>query len=205
MSRLEKSYVFLKNRYSKESLFLLFAICLLPIHFWAVIRAFNNISWLINRSELDGAISYVFYALDFAFLESILVFLFIFQLSLLVTIRWEKYKLTTIIATLFLLITSFAIFIQYYQYMNFNNKNEPLDIFIKTLYPGNPLRAQLVFIIFLITILILLVGGIILILDRFEKICGLILEFYNRLSVLAFLFLLLDAVGLIVIIFRNIM
>ena len=66
---------FFANRYSRQGLGSLFLTCAFPLHFWALLMAFRDISWVAERTNLWDAIGVLGYGLVFALVESILIFL----------------------------------------------------------------------------------------------------------------------------------
>src|SRR5512141_1446140 len=62
------------GRYTRQGLWSLFLMCAFPLHVWALILAFRDVSWVTERTNSWDAVGVVAYGLLFTLVESVLVF-----------------------------------------------------------------------------------------------------------------------------------
>ena len=99
---------FLTERYSRQGLWSLFLMCAFPLHVWALLLAFRDISWLTERTNAWDAIGVLSYGVMFALIESVFVFAVIVLLGLLVPASWSKDKRTGLLAVLVLILAAWG-------------------------------------------------------------------------------------------------
>lgn len=196
---------YLKGKYSLQSIFFLFSIIALPVHIWGILRAFTQFSWIAARSEIWGAVSYIFYALVFSLFESMIVFIPTLVVSLLGTVRWKQKKLAVITAALYLQVSMWMVARHLYKHYQLLNPSAWLSTALDMLYPGHIMRAQLLFAALTVLIIAICIAATIILLDRSKPVYKVVSGLFDRLMVLSIFFLFLDLIGIIVIIFRNIL
>lgn len=193
---------FIRNSYDKSSLFLLFALCALPLHIWAIYKAFPGAESIYYALGVWDATSYIFYVLLYCLVESIIVFLGVLLLSLLGSIRWKKTKLAVIVGSLFLLVALSSIVGQLYlDYQSVLIKM--YEDFIFNYFPGYSLRVSLIIFFIELVIVFVSVIGVIFILDRNERVFRLVRNLIEKISVLSTIYIFFDVVGLFVFLIRN--
>ncbi|MEJ2707186.1 MAG: hypothetical protein P8074_06195 [Anaerolineales bacterium] len=183
--------------FNKSGLLKLFLTCAFPIHLWSILLVLADFSWVTERTNRWDAFGLGGYALVFAFVESMLVFLVTLLLSFLIPKKWDSEKRLAFIGALVLLISLWAIISQVYTRSG------------STFLPDPELRSNPFFQSFPIYSIAALVVAITVALpvyliiksDRWVKITT---SFINRLSVLTLFYILLDIVGLFLIVIRNI-
>lgn len=188
---------FVAQKYSRQELWSLFLTCAFPLHMWALIMAFRDLSWLSERTSTWDAIGVASYAMLIAFVESLLVFLVTVLVGFLVPAKWSSERRTTFISLLILLLFLWAIISQLLALWDVNlpdaavqflrNSSHPLRI----LYAGS--LAVVVLSIALPVYAFLRSGGSV----SFMK------ELMDRLSTLTAFYLVFDLLGIVIIVIRN--
>ena len=183
--------------YSKQELWSLFLMCSFPLHFWTLLLAFRDLSWLIERSNLWDAIGVASYGMIFAFVESALVFLVALILGVLISKHWHQQRVA-LLSILVLITALWSIASQ-------------LQALLGTSYPSwflnflaqqeHPVRVLYMIGLLLVTPTILLPTYLIL---KSNKVLRFVQELIERLTLLAVLYLVFDVVGLVIVIIRNV-
>ena len=189
---------FKETYYSRKGLWSLFLMCAFPLHLWTILLAFRDFSWLIDRSNLWDAISVLSYGLVFAFAESVIVFLIAALLGLLVPKYWMQDRRVALLSILVTCLALWAIFSQLYWLLGIATPGFLTRSLMGVPHPVRFLYAG-AFVIVLATVL-LPTYYILRSDDFFRFIEGLI----DRFSLLMTLYLVFDFLGLILVIFRNI-
>ena len=183
--------------YSRQGLWSLFLMCAFPLHLWTILLAFRDFSWLIDRSGLWAAISVMSYGLIFAFIESILVFLVAVLLGFLISRYWGQDRRIALISILVFSLNLYAIATQLYFLLQLSTPELVMRILAVT---SHPIRLIYVVAFVFVLLITLLITYFVLRLDKFlQFIQGLI----DRFSLLMNFYLVLDVIGVIIIILRN--
>ena len=189
---------FITQRYSKQSLWSLFLMCAFPIHLWALILIFRDISWVAERTNMWDAIGVTSYGLVFAFIESVIFFIAITLLGLAIPTNWHEDRRVALLSILALLTTLWAIEGQAYFIWG---SYIPEQILRYMAGLEHPLRflyaAALAMVIPTIVVPVYLVL-------RSDRFLNLVQGLIERISFLTMLYLFFDVLGLVVIIIRNI-
>lgn len=184
--------------YSKQKLWLLFLIVAFPIHIWTFILYFRDISWLAERTNTWNSIGVGAYALLFALLESLVIFLVVLLFGLLLPKRWPEEQRIALLGVLFLLAASVAILGQLYFLIGTPFQKTAVQLLAAT---KHPVRILFLLILIPITSLVLAMSYLIL---KSKKAAQLVLNIFERLSLLTTLYLVFDVIGIFIVIFRNI-
>lgn len=184
--------------YSKHGLWSIFLMCAFPLHFWTLLLAFRDISWLTERSNLWDAIGVLAYGLVFTFVESLLVFLIVALLGLLISTKWEESRRIALLSMLMFILSLWAMYGQAYFVWNMSPSEQVLKLMAQS---GHPYR-----VLFGITLIeaVLTVAFPAFLILRWEKFFHFVLEGINRISLLASFYLVLDLIGLVIVVIRNI-
>jgi len=188
---------FFKRLYTPQSLFQLFMVCAFPLHAWTLFAAFRDFAWVALRTYTWDAIGLVSYALAFALVETIGVFLLVLLMGLLVPASWEMDKRTAIIGTMFLVIASWSILSQIYSSFGYPLPNWLLRVLMQSMHPLRILWGAILPVVTLSVVV-----PIILVVKR-EQAKKLVIGFFERISVLSSFYIFLDLLGIIIIIVRN--
>lgn len=186
------------KRYSKRGLWSLFLICAFPLHVWTFVLAFRDFSWVSERTNSWDAVGVVSYGLIFAFVESIIVFLAATLLGFFVSKKWSEDRRLALLGVLVLITSLWAMISYLFFILNVSMPGETI-LFIANL--AHPLR-------FLYAVSLVLVGVTVVVpayfVLRSEKFLKGVQGLFERLSVLTLFYLFFDAIGLVIIVIRNV-
>lgn len=189
---------FLTQKYSKQSLWALFLTCAFPIHLWALILIFRDISWVAERTNMWDAIGVASYGLLNAFIESLFFFISLAVLGLLISTKWSEDRRIALLSVLALILAFWAIEGQAYFIWG---SYVPEQMLRYVAASKHPLRILYAGVLFTVVSTIIIPVYLALKSDRFSR---LIHGFAERLSLLTMLYLFFDFLALIVIIIRNV-
>ncbi|MBC7877555.1 MAG: hypothetical protein H7Y59_10325 [Anaerolineales bacterium] len=188
----------MKKYYSKQDLWSLFLICAFPLHFWTLLLAFRDVSWVAERTNFWDAIGVVSYGMIFAFFESLLFFLAASFCGLLISQWWGKDRRLAITSMLVLVLALWAILTQLVVLQSWDAPDVLLGFLVRS---AHPLRNIYFIILFFIVPSVVLP---ILIIYKNDKILRIILDMVDRVSLLTIVYLLVDFMALIIVLIRNV-
>ena len=188
---------FFTQRYSKQGLWSLFLMCAFPLHFWTLILVFRDIQWMTERTNVWDALGVASYAMVFAFLESLLLFLILMLLGFLVPTQWTREMRIALLAVLFLILSVWAMLSQLYFLAAVQTPGWFIFLMART---GHPVRILYALALILVTPTLALPAWFALRSEKFLKSVNSLIE---RLSLLSGLYLFFDVAGLIIVIIRN--
>lgn len=172
-------------------------MCAFPLHLWALILAFQDVAWVTERTNAWDAVGVVSYALLFALIESFLVFLAFAMLGFLVPRRWNPNKRIGFLILLALLLSAWGIVSQLFFLWNINLPAPAMQFLARS---GHPLRLLYAGALAIVLPTILLPIYFFL---KWDGMLARIEDLADRLSVLMGLYLFFDAIGVIIVIIRN--
>jgi hypothetical protein len=173
-------------------------MCAFPLHVWAMLLAFQDVSWLIERTNLWDAVGVVSYALVFAFVESVAIFLIVVALGYLVSPAWDKERRVALLCVLVLLTSAWAMLGQLYFLWGVS---VPAQVSAFLSQADRPVRVMYLAALLIVTPTILIPTFFIL---RSERSLPLTRGLIERLSLLTMFYLFFDVAGLLIVILRNI-
>ncbi len=187
---------------TKNRVLTLFLMCVFPIHLWSLVVTFSNIETVMYRSTsvFDG-IGYAAYALLLALLESALLCLLLWALGWLLPQRWPQERRLVQLTLIGWVILVWAALGQIYTFWFAEWQREFIDhLFLWLSYRRafNPVA--------LLLILLALAGSVffpIFLFNRKQKFTPPMAKLFERVSLLSWLYLALDALALVVVFFRN--
>jgi hypothetical protein len=188
---------FVAQRYSKQGLWSLFLICAFPLHLWTLILAFRDISWVTERTNAWDAIGVVSYGLIFAFVESVVIFLIFALLGLLTPKQWESDRRISFLAFLVLITSVWGMISQLLFLWNVSLPSQAVEFLRRS---NHPLRIMYAVCLIVVTPTVLLPAYSFI---RSKKAVTVMQNLIERLALLTSFYLFFDALGLIVIIIRN--
>jgi hypothetical protein len=168
---------------SSGDLLLSFGAIAFPVHVWAIINILAIFpAWLLRLSiwELAGAISY---PLVVALLESSILWIGLVVLSYLLPKNWLANKFVALSSVLVWLLAAWAVLVQFIY-------ERILQWGPKQMLPG------LIFVVFSFGLVYWLV-------QRHGRLEGWIKNLTQGLAILAYLYMIFDLLGLVVVILRN--
>jgi len=186
------------RRYSKQGLRSLFLICAFPFHLWTLILVFRDISWVTERTNAWDAVGVASYAMLFALLESIAVFLVAVLIGFVTPKQWGVDRRIAFLSLIVLILALWGMISQLLFLWNINLPLPTLQFLARAkhplwfLYIGN--LSVVIPSVFLPVYFFL----------RTDKVFLFMQELIERLSVLTMLYLFFDLIALIVVIIRNI-
>ena len=183
--------------YSRQGLWSLFLVCAFPLHVWTILLAFRDFSWIAERTQAWDAIGVLAYALVFAFVESLVVFLAAILLGLLLPRRWEEGKRIALLSILVLATAFWAMLGQLYFLWNLSPPTPAIQFLSQS---DHPLRILYAAVLVLVVPTVLVPSYLVV---RSESSTRFILGLIERLSLLASIYLLLDAASLVIVVIRN--
>ena len=173
-------------------------MCAFPLHLWALILIFRDVSWVAERTNAWDAVGVASYGLVYAFVESVIYFAVVASLGLVVSPKWTEDRRVALLSILALVTALWAIDDQAY-FVWGSYVPEQFVWYAATL--KHPLRFLYGAALALALPTIVIPVYLVLKSDRFLNLMQGLIE---RLSLLTMFYLFFDAVGLIVIIIRNI-
>jgi hypothetical protein len=178
-------------------LWLLFSAAAFLIHVWALVLIFRDLSWVAERNNMWDAIGVGAYGLMIAIVESFLVFLVTALLGLLVSMKWDQTHRVSFMGTLIFIVLLWAIMGQLYFLLEYSFPPSWIQALAST---AHPIRILYVISILLVTPTVLLpaYGQL-----NSAKLNQFTYEFFDRISLLVILYLVIDFISLIIVIIRN--
>jgi hypothetical protein len=170
---------FVRDRLSKDDFLSIFTACVLPIHFWCIISLLIDIpSWLFiyDYIELIGGIAYT---LVFCLLETLLVFTGVVTFRLLLPRRWAADWFVSFSILMVFELTMTALLFQFFTVQGIYYKTE------------------------LIAVSAVVIGLTALLVSKFTRLNKLIRLITNHFSILAYIYIFFDVVGLFIVLIRN--
>lgn len=192
-----KKLEFLKLGYDRKALFLLFTVCAFPLHIWAILMAFRDFAWVAERTYLWDGIGLIAYALTFAFIETVGTFLIVVLAGLLVPRAWEADKRTALIGTLFLVLAAWSILYQVFLLFGSPVPAWGMEFLTRS---EHPLRVIWGVALSAVAASVVLPAWSIVFRERAGKLA---IDVFERIAVASSLYLVLDALGILVIVIRN--
>jgi hypothetical protein len=176
---------FIKSRFaSREQLILLFAACVFIIHVWSIISVLREVPAWVLRLNFWDLIGVIAYTQLYALAESVVVFLVLIIVAAVLPSKLFRDKLVAL-GTMVVLITSiWFVFAHYYDHV---------------IRLWGLRQFLFVFLAFLVSILIPYV-----LIQRYSKIADIIVRIIEFISVLAYVYVFLDVISIIIIVIRNI-
>lgn len=188
---------FLSRRYSRQGLWSLFLMCALPLHAWTMILAFRDVSWLTDRTDAWDAVGVFSYGLVFALAESLLLFIVIALLGFLISARWDSRWRVNALAVVVLMLSLWAIFEQLFYLVGLHVPGFIIDLLVRS---AHPLRSLYVGVFALVALTIAVPVIVVL---RSKRAAAVVQAAIDRLSLLAMFYLFFDALGLVIVLIRN--
>jgi hypothetical protein len=162
-----------------------------------LILAFQDISWLTERTNLQDAIGVVSYGMFFALIESVVIFLVIVLVGLITPWRWESERRITFLAFLVLILSVWAMISQLLFLWNVSLPESAIEFLRNS---DHPLRIMYAVCLMVVTPTVLLPAYSFL---RTNKAVTVMQNLIERLSLLSMFYLVFDLLGVIIIVFRN--
>lgn len=183
--------------YSKRGLWLLFSAVAFLIHVWTLILIFRDLSWVAERNNMWDAIGVGAYGLMIALVESFLVFLVTALLGLIVSTKWEEPQRVSLMGTLIFIVLLWAILGQLYFLLEYSFPAAWIQALSNIAHPVRILYAISLLLV-TPTVLLPVYGQL-----KSAKLNKFTYEFFDRISLLVILYLVIDIISIIIVLIRN--
>jgi hypothetical protein len=171
---------FLRDRFSKDDFIYIFTACAIPIHIWGILNLFIDIpSWLLNYNFIE-IIAGVAYTLVFSLVETSLVFIGVVTFRVLLPKRWAADWFVSFSILMVLELNITALLFQYFTVQGLYYKTE------------------------LLVASAVSIGLTVLLVSKINRLNNLVRLIASRFTILAYVYVFFDIVGLIIVIVRNI-
>lgn len=186
----------INKRFSRSNLIELFFVVAFPIHVWTLIGVLRDVELVVNRTDVWDAVGLGAYSMVFAFFESILLLLVMMLLSFLLPLAWGEKKIRYQISGYYYVFAIWAMLGQAY-FM--------FEKFPRIVNRGIRFIQSSQWLFFIILVLIIIASIIIPMwqINKSKKIRKFISKLNENLMLLTLIYVLLDIVGLIIILYRN--
>ena len=172
-------------------------VCAFPIHAWALLMGFRDFSWVALRTNTWDAIGLLSYSSVFALLESAGVFLVLVIIGFFIPSRVAPEMRVALLGTSFLITVLWAIAGQVYSLFRYPIPEWIVEFLRQS---NHPLRILWGTVFLLVTISIALPLVFIIKPNKFRSI---LMDLFDRISTVSFLYLFFDFIGIVVITVRN--
>ena len=186
------------SKFNRSDWFRLFLICAFPLHLWTILMVFRDVNWVAERTTSWDALGFSGYALFYTLIESVMLFGFVSLLSLLVPKMWNKTLRFSTLSLVAFALAGWSIMEQLILIV-FWGRLQRLAASL-TFLAKTPWTSQLIFVLLIVisfTIPLLLLRKNRAIQEGFFSIL-------QRLTLLSGLYIFLDTIGIVLIIYRNI-
>lgn len=183
----------------------LFLLVAFPIHIWSIFQIFENLNWVAERTVFADAIGYGAYALLAALIESGIFFLIALPIFFMLARLRTPEKALAITVLSYFTIALLWIF----RSIMINQTGDPyfLDSYIHHLADQAGWRLRFRYLAFLLAAILLNIPVVLVpvLANRYDKTTTFLLTVAERVEILMYLILGLDALAIVLIIVRNIL
>jgi hypothetical protein len=173
-------------------------MCALPLHAWTMLLAFRDLTWLTDRTNAWDAVGVLCYGLLFALVESGLLFLATAILGLAVPRAWDPDRRIALLGALVLVLSMWAMISQLFFLTSFRVPDDIVDLLVQSRHPARIIYSTLPVVV---AATFALPAWAVLRAGRGLQFIKAVME---RLGILATLYLVFDAAGLVIVLIRNI-
>jgi hypothetical protein len=167
-----------------------------PLHVWALLMVFRDIEFVAERTEMWDAIGYAGYTMMFTLVESLILSVIVWALSLLLPRKWSHQRALSVSGSAFLVVAGASIVD-----MAFHAFNEAR--ISRQYLHGLENFTSLTYALIAAAVLIGIAVSVFLILKTKwgERAFA---EVFDRIILLGYFYLFLDLAGIIIVILRNV-
>lgn len=175
----------LKNRIpSKSELITVFVACMIPVHIWAIFNVLREVPAWILRMSMWEMIGVIAYTQVFALFESLILFILILLAAIILPGNLLRNDISIASALIMFVLSIWLVILHYNSTWLFSRNIPILSIWLLTLVG---------------TILLLLFLS-----KRLKPMQESIIKIMGRFAVLAAFYLVVDALSIVIVLFRNI-
>jgi hypothetical protein len=185
----------LKDKLDLRFIFKLFLVSIFPTHFWTSLMIFNDLEFVAERTDSWDSIGYAGYSLLFALAESLILSIILWMVSLVFPQKWQENRILSVLGSIYLVLAGASIIdMSAHAFSDFR--------FSKQYLYGLENFTNLTIALIVGAILVAMTIAMLLIFKtkKGEKIFS---DFFDRIMVLSYFYLILDFAGLVVVIVRN--
>jgi len=184
------------SRITFSYFFKTFLIVGFPLHVWALLMVFRDLEFVSERTEMWDAVGYAGYTLMFTMVESLLLAVVVWGISLLFPRNWSNSRALSVSGSAFTVIAGASIID-----MAFHAFNQP-RISRQYLY-GLENFTTLTYALIAAAVVVGIAVSVLLILKTKwgEKA---FVEIFDRIILLGYFYLLVDLAGIVIVILRNV-
>jgi hypothetical protein len=172
-----------------------FLICAFPLHLWALLMVFNDLEFIAERTDMWDAVGYAGYALLFVLVESLLLAAIVWGASLLLPRSWSNSRTLLVSGSVFIILAGASIvdmaFFVFPEARISRQYFYGLENFTTLTY-GLIFGAVLLAAALAIFLILRTKWG--------EKAFR---EVFDRMMLLSYFYLVLDAAGIVIVLLRN--
>ena len=183
---------------TKNNIWKLFLFNVFLFHLWTFFMVFRDVPWVVERFGDWDAVGLTSYALMFALVESIGVFIFFLVINFFIPSRFEQKQRLSILSVMILMIWIWGVLGQLY-FLAGTGVNQIFRILLASASRPLVMIYLIIFPIVAISVFIPLYA-----LVKKPQRALKFTEILDRISTLSILYLVLDVIGIFIVIFRNI-
>ena len=175
----------LKSRFPPpQEVFYAFAVCVLPVFIWSIVVLLNEVPAFVLRLSVWEFLGVVGYTQAFALFESLLLLLLLLLLGAILPARWFRSKFVAVSMAIVLVSAGWAVEANY-----------------RRVDPSTWATPELLSVLglYLLSIAVPYVF-----IQRFGRLEQILRAIIARLSVLAYIYVSLSVVGILIVLVRNI-
>jgi hypothetical protein len=187
-----------------KDFFKLLLVISFPIHIWSFFQIFNNFEWIANRTNLNDAIGYFAYALMFALFDSLIISILVILIYLPLKSSRGQNKAHGIFTSVYFISTAWLIF--YRVKIAQTRDGEFIWHFIQEIGDTYSLRLRYEYglLFFYAAMIALTLILPVFLINKYHKAEKIVQTLIERVELLAYIYIFLDVVGILTVIFRNI-
>jgi hypothetical protein len=186
--------------FTKAGLWRLFTLVALPTHFWALLLALRDLQPIAERTNVSDAVGYFAYILLYALSESVFVYVFALVADLLLPRRWSETQRLLALALLSY-VSAFWMILNQVNYLSRQGEGVLLH-WINQI--DRPVMYGGVLLLVGFCAVVISVAAPVILVDRSIRFTAVFDKIAERLTILSQFYLGLDALGIVIVIFRNI-
>ncbi len=179
---------------------LLFLSIAFPFHTWTIYQVFNDVEWVMARTNPGDVLGYASYSLAFALYESGVIFGAAWLLGSIAPPSWKE---ETLAVELNWLVWVTALWAGISQFLAVGQETINCQLLGVLFSGGHPLRDAYLLAALLVALVIASVAAPVLRIMLSNKARQRWIAVLERVSLLSYLYLFLDLIGILVILFRN--
>ncbi len=175
----------------------LFLMCAFPVHVWTILLALRDFEWVTERTNSWDAIGVLSYGLLFAFVESLLIFALACLAGFFISTFWDEPHRIALLSSWVLVLAGYAVYVQA---ASLWGASLPASLLHFAASSAHPIRV--LYLTLLGPVALTITVPVLLIL-YWRKFFTFIQSLFERISLLAAMYLFLDAASLIIVVIRN--